>query len=458
VTTQAQHLAEFAERLKFEDIPAEVMARAKLHILDILGIGLAASDLEYARLIVETVRAWGGHPQSTIMRYGDRLPIPSAVLANGSFTHGLDFDDTHAESITHASTCVVPPAVAVGEALGVDGRAMLTAAVVGYEVIARIGSAAPGAFHHHGYHPTPICGAFAAGMVTGKLMGLSSQALTHTLGVCGSQAAGIQAFLDDGSWTKRMHPGWAAHSGVVAAQLASRGFQAPATVLEGRFGLFATHVGMEAFDPKRLSRGLGDEWETTRIAFKPYPVCHFSHASMDAALILQQEYHFTPDDIVSGEVLVPEGIVPIVCEPLADKQTPTATYGALFSLPFCVATNLVHGHARLDSFTEAALQDAAVLELAGKVGYSVEPMTDFPVYFSGGIRLTLRDGRTLEHREVINRGHPDKPMQAADVQDKFRDNARRALTDERIEAVIEAVNRLDELSSVAELAALCVPA
>ena len=458
MTTQAQHLAEFAERLKFEDIPAEVIARAKLHILDILGIGLAASDLEYARLIVETVRAWGGYPQSTIMRYGDRLPIPSVVLANGSFTHGLDFDDTHAESITHASTCVVPPAVAVGEALGVDGKAMLTAAVVGYEVIARIGSAAPGAFHHQGYHPTPICGTFAAGMVTGKLMGLPAQALTHTLGVCGSQAAGIQAFLDDGSWTKRMHPGWAAHSGVVAAQLASRGFQAPATVLEGRFGLFATHVGMEAFDPERLSRGLGDEWETMRIAFKPYPVCHFSHASMDAALILQQEHHFTPDDIVSGEVLVPEGIVPIVCEPLADKQTPMATYGALFSLPFCVATSLVHGYARLDSFTEAALQDAAVLELAGKVGYSVEPMPDFPVYFSGGLRLTLRDGRTLEHREVINRGHPDKPMQATDVQDKFRDNARRALTDERIEAVIEAVNRLDELSGVAELAALCVPA
>jgi 2-methylcitrate dehydratase PrpD len=179
---------------------------------------------------------------------------------------------------------------------------------------------------------------------------------------------------------------------------------------------------------------------------------------MDAALILQQEHQFTPDDIVSGDVLVPEAIVPIVCEPLADKQTPTATYGALFSLPFCVATNLVHGHARLDSFTEEALQDAAVLELAGKVGYRVEPMTDFPVYFSGGLRLRLRDGRTLEHREVINRGHPDKPMQVAEVQEKFRDNARRALSDARIEAMIEAVDRLDELSSVAELAALCVPA
>lgn len=456
MTTHAHILAEFGERLKFDDIPADVIARAKLHILDILGIGLAASGMEYAQVILETARAWGGQPQSTVLRYGDRLPIPSAVLANGSFTHGLDFDDTHPESITHASSCVVPPALAVGEALHVDGKAMLTAAVVGYEVVARLGAAAPGAFHHHGYHATPICGTFGAGMVTGKLMGLPAEALAHTLGVCGSQAAGIQAFLDDGSWTKRLHPGWAAHGGVIAAQLAARGFQAPATVLEGRFGLYATHVGSEAFDPARLTRGLGQEWETARIAFKPYPVCHFSHASMDAALTLQREYGIQPDDIVSGEVLVPQDIVPIVCEPLADKHVPATTYGALFSLPFCVATNLVHGHARLDSFTETALQDSEVLQLARKVGFAVEPWPEFPQFFCGGMRLTLRDGRTVEHRESINRGHPDNPMQPSEVQEKFRDNARRALPDDHITAVIETVARLEELSSVAELAALLV--
>jgi 2-methylcitrate dehydratase PrpD len=456
MTTHAYRLAEFGERLKFDDIPSDVIARAKLHILDILGIGLAASGMEYAQAIIETARAWGGEPQSTVVRYGDRLPIPSAVLANGSFTHGLDFDDTHPESITHASSCVVPPALAVGEALHVDGKAMLTAAVAGYEVVTRLGAAAPGAFHHHGYHATPICGAFGAGMVTGKLMGLPAEMLVHTLGVCGSQAAGIQAFLDDGSWTKRLHPGWAAHSGVIAAQLAARGFQAPATVLEGRFGLYATHVGSDAFDPARLLRGLGEEWETARIAFKPYPVCHFSHASMDAALILQREYGIQPDDIVSGEVLVPQDIVPIVCEPLADKHAPATTYGALFSLPFCVATNLVHGHARLDSFTETALQDREVLQLARKVGFAVEPWPEFPRYFCGGMRFTLRDGRTVEHREAINRGHPDNPMQLHEVQEKFRDNARRALPDDRIAAVIETVDRLEELPSVAELAALLV--
>ena len=160
---------------------------------------------------------------------------------------------------------------------------------------------------------------------------------------------------------------------------------------------------------------------------------------MDAALTLQRQHGIRPEDIVSGAVLVPEAIVPIVCEPLADKQTPTTTYGALFSLPFGVATNLVHGHARLDSFTEEALRDQQVLALAAKIGYRVEPWPEFPRTFPGGLRLTLRDGRTLEWREPINRGHPDNPISAAAVQAKFRDNARHALPAERIEAVIAVV-------------------
>lgn len=454
--TVSQQLSVFAEQLKFEDIPPRVIERVKLHILDILGIGLAASDMPFARIVLETARAWGGVSQSTVLRYGDRLPAPSAVLANGSFTHGLDFDDTHAESITHASTCVVPPALAVAESINADGRALLTSAVVGYEVITRIGAAAAGKFHHQGYHATPICGAFASGMVAGKLMGLSPQALAHTLGICGSQAAGIQAFLDDGSWTKRLHPGWAAHGGVISAQLAMRGFKAPKTVLEGRFGLYATHVGEDQFDATRITQGLGREWESANIAFKPYPVCHFSHAGMDAALTLQHQHQIKAEDIVSGDVLVPEAIVPIVCEPLADKQAPTATYGALFSLPFCVATNLIHGYAKLEHFSEEAIQDPAVLATAAKIGFCIEPWPEFPTSFPGGVRLTLRDGRTLEHREPINRGHPKNPMQADEVKDKFRDNAKRALPSQRIEAIVDLVEHLEDLPRVSELMTLCV--
>ncbi len=454
--TVAQSLAEFAGSLRYEGIPREVISEIKPHILDALGIGLAASDLEYAHQILDVVRSWGGQPESTVMKYGDVLPMTSAVLANASFVHGLDFDDTHTESITHASACVVPTALAVGEKLRVDGKTLLAAAVAGYEVMTRIGLASPGGFHKHGYHATPICGTFAAGIIVGKLMGLPQEALANAMGICGSQAAGLQAFLDDGSWTKRLHAGWASHSGVVAAQLARSGFRGPATVIEGRYGILASHLGSGQFDPDRILRDLGKTWETSRISLKPYPVCHFSHATMDSARILMKEHSIKPEDIVAGEALVPEKIVSIVCEPLKEKQAPTDVYGALFSLPFCIATIAVHGKAGLDLFTESALKDEKVLSVAKKIRCQVASWPQFPRYFSGGLRLKLKDGREVEHLEPINRGNPDNAMEISEVRAKFSDNASRALPADRIERISDAIDRLENMPDVAELAAMLV--
>ena len=454
--TVSQKLAEFAGGLRYEDIPARVIDEIKLHILDVLGIGLAASDMEYAHQILDTIRSWGGQPESTVMNYGDRLPAGSVVMANASFTHGLDYDDTHTESITHASACVVPTALAMGEKLRLDGKAILTAAVAGYEVMTRIGLSSPGGFHKHGYHATPICGTFAAGVIAGKLLGLSRDAVANTMGICGSQAAGLQAFLDDGSWTKRLHAGWAAHSGIVAAQLAQRGFIGPKTVIEGRYGLLASHFGPGEFDSERILQNLGEVWESNRIALKPYPVCHFSHATMDSAKALVKEYHLQPDDIVEGVALVPEKIVPIVCEPLEEKQTPSTVYGALFSLPFCIATIVVHGGARLSNFTETALKDENVLRLAKKISCRAAAWPEFPRYFSGGLKLVLRDGREVEHLEPINRGNPDNPLAPDEVRAKFKDNALLVLPAERIEKIFEIVDRLETIPDVAELAAMFV--
>ena len=454
--TQAEIIAEFAENICFEDIPSAVIERVKLHLIDILGIGIAASGLEYAKSIMKTVRSWGGEPQSTVMLYGDRLPTSSTVLANASFTHGLDYDDTHAESVTHASSCVAPTALSVGESLKSDGKKILTAMVLGYEVMTRIGLAAPGAFHHHGYHPTPICGTFAAGIIAGKLMGLDAIALKNTLGICGSQAAGIQAFLDDGSWTKRFHAGWASHSGVIAAQLAENNFFGPKSVLEGRYGIFNTHLGEGSFDPARLTKGLGMEWETLRISFKPYPVCHFSHACMNSAKTLKHDYQLEVEDISKIEALVPRTIIPIVCEPLAEKHTPQTTYGALFSLPFCIATILVRDRARLDDFKEDALRNDNVLSVAAKVKYREEPWPEFPKYFSGGVKLSLKDGRVLEHREKINYGHPDNPMKISEVRDKFFNNALPALPQAQLEEIAEMIMHLEKIHDLGELTALLV--
>jgi len=175
--TLSDRLARFAAGLRYEDIPAQVIEKAKLHLLDALGIGLAATREPYAAGVAALVRDWGGSPQATLWRWGDRLPAAHAALANGSFVHGLDFDDTHTDSITHVSACVVPTALAVGEAVRASGREILAAMVAGFEVIARVGGAAPGGFHARGFHATPICGAFGAAAVAGRLLGLAPGAI-----------------------------------------------------------------------------------------------------------------------------------------------------------------------------------------------------------------------------------------------------------------------------------------
>ena len=177
---------------------------------------------------------------------------------------------------------------------------------------------------------------------------------------------------------------------------------------------------------------------------------------MDSAKALVQEHHLQPDDIVEGVALVPEKIVSIVCEPLKEKQAPSTVYGALFSLPFCIGTMVVYGKAGLDNFTEASLRDEKVLDVARKIRYQVTPWPQFPRYFSGGLTLTLRDGRQVEHREPINRGNPDHPLEPGEVRTKFQDNAACVLPADRIEKIFETVERLERVPDVAELAAMFV--
>ena len=453
--TMSDKLANFAAKLSYEDIPGQVIEKAKRHLLDALGIGLAATREPYADAVTKTARDWGGRPQSTVWLHGDRLPAAHAAMVNASYVHGLDFDDTHTDSITHMSACVVPAALAAGEAAGASGRDILTAMVAGYEIIARIGGAAPGAFHAEGYHATPICGAFGAAAVMGRLMRQEPAVIAHAFGVCGSQAAGIQEFLDDGSWVKRFHPGWASNAGVKAAQMAGHGFIGPRKVLEGRFGLYATHLSDPAYDPEILSGGLGERWETLRISFKPYPCCHFNHAAMDAAKNLAREEGIAPHEIKEVETITPEPILHIVCEPIEHKQRPNTPYAALFSLPFCLAVNVVKGRAALEDFEEERLNDPRVLELAGKVRCSGVDSARFPKYLHGGVRMTLRDGRVLAREEPVNWGNPENPMTWEDVEAKFRGNARRVLSESGVNAAVKAVLSFEAAPDASALMSAC---
>ena len=448
-------LAAFAGALRFEDIPAEVVTSVRLRTLDVLGVALAASTSDFAPAIMGALDGWGTDGACTVIGTRRTAPAPLAILANGALTHGLDYDDTHAASITHASAVVLPCALALGEAGGVDGRTVTAAAVAGYEAITRLGMAASGAFHDRGWHATAVCGTFAAALTAGRVQGLDAGRLTAALGIAGSFASGVLEFLEDGSWVKRLHPGWAGHSGAVAAALAGAGFTGPASILDGRFGFYRTFLDqppdLAPFDT------LGRQWETLRVGFKPYPCCHYNHAYLDCALDLRRRHGLRAEQVERVECRVPAGEVPIVCEPRAAKLRPRTPYDARFSLPYSVAAALVDGHVTLDTYAPERLTDAATLALAARVEHAVDPDSAFPRGFPGWVRVHLRDGRMLEARVPDGRGGPDRPLGPEAIVAKFRDNAARALPDARVEAVERAALALDALDDVRGLTALCRP-
>src|SRR5262245_10756423 len=238
----------------------------------------------------------GGTPEATVIGLGHRLPAAQAALANGMLCHGLDFDDTHGDAVCHVTVVVGPAALAVAEGRRAGGRDVLTALVAGAEVVARLGMAAAGAFHRRGFHPTSVCGVFGATAAAARLDGLDAGTATRALGIAGSLAGGLLAFLEDGAPTKPIHPGWAAHGAVMAARLVAHGAAGPAAVLEGRYGLYDAFVEQDGLALERELADLGIRWETRRLAYKPYPACHLVHGVLGAAWQATGGQPLAPDE------------------------------------------------------------------------------------------------------------------------------------------------------------------
>jgi 2-methylcitrate dehydratase PrpD len=419
MATAAERFATFALELELEAVPDEVVEAAKLHVLDVLGCGLAAHGLGIAGEGRTAMAELGGEPEASVIGLDRGLPAPNAAFANAMLCHGLDFDDTHSDSVSHVSTVVVPAAAALAEARSATGRELLTAVIAGNEIVTRIGMATPGAFHARGFHPTAICGIFGATAAAARLHGLSVADTASALGIAGSMASGLFAYLDDATATKPIHPAWAAHGALIAARLASLGAEGPPGVLEGRFGLFHAFVDTR-IDLEPQLADLGERWETPRIAFKPFPACHFIHGSLGATQSLGE---VDPDAVEDILVTVPEAGVSLVLEPAASKVAPRTDYEGKFSLQYSTAAMLVHNRVGLDTYTPEALADDRVLDLARKVRYETKEYASYPAAFPGGVRIAFRDGQILEADFPYQLGAPENPMAAEQVRVKFRENA-----------------------------------
>src|SRR3954452_15799724 len=304
--TIVQRLAGLADGVRRDGLPPDLREDVARRVLDVLGNSLAAGGQPAAAAVVEVVREWGGPAQATAIGTGLRLPAAAAALVNGTLAHSLDFDDTHLPSVLHPSSPVVPAALAVAEATGATGGALLDAAGVGVEVAVRLGMGGyderlgNSEFFERGQHATSICGAVGAAVAAATVGGLDAEQTGRAAGIAASMGSGLLEANRTGGTVKRVHCGWAAHAGVVAADLARHGLTGPPTVVEGRFGFLQAFCGDRA-DIAAVTEGLGEHWELPGIFFKPYPCNHFTHAGIDAALAIRSR-GVRPEDVVEIEL------------------------------------------------------------------------------------------------------------------------------------------------------------
>jgi 2-methylcitrate dehydratase PrpD len=433
----AAPLAAFSRKVTWQSLPREVREKARLHALDTLGLALASHAQAYAAPSLAGIAAAAGAGDCTVIGDERRLAPRDAAFANGLLMHGLDYDDTHPASIVHPSVVGLPAALAVGEQLDASWNDVLAAYVIGVETAIRIGAAAQGGFHHAGFHATGIVSHFGAALAAGKLLGLSEDQLVAVQGIAASTASGVQVFLEEGAWSKRLHPGWGALAGITAAHLARSGFVAPTRPYEGRFGLFESHLHEGTADHDKIAEGLGKEWRFLETAIKPYPVCHFIHGCLEAALELHGT--FSLRDLDQVMVSLPAETLPIVAEPADAKQHAATEYEAKFSAQFVVAKALLRGRFGLAELTPAALSDPATQALAMKVLCRADPQAQFPRYYSGSVSIVLKDGRELHRRVPINKGAGPRALSAQDIEAKFLANAILRLDQSRAQSALDAV-------------------
>jgi 2-methylcitrate dehydratase PrpD len=452
-------LGTFAASFDLSQVPDDVIAGAKLCILDAIGIAFASNTFDFAARTAAGITDLAGSGDHVVIGRRERLPLRDAALLNGVLIHGLDYDDTHPGSVVHATASALPVVLAEGQRRCVTGARALAAYVLAVEADARIGLHAGGWWQKAGFHPTGVVGVFGAALAAGYLQGQSPAQLATGQGLALSMASGSMEFLDDGTWTKRLHPGWAASSGLTAASLALHGFESPRQAFEGRFGLFNTYLaGRWPGTDRDLFAGLGERWETASVAIKPYPVCHFNHACGDAALALQAEHGFTAAEVVSITARIHRNQMPVVCEPAAAKLCPQSDYDAKFSLPYFVAACLVRGRFGLQELEPASITDPNILALCAKVQCEHDEASAFPEYFSGQVEIQLRDGRCLERRERVNRGAAERPLSQQEIEDKFLANALLCVSSAQAQAVLLAVMNLEQADSLEPLcAALSLP-
>ena len=418
--TASATLAEFCLGLGWGSLDQHVQARTQELLLDLIGVALAGSRQPSSPPAMEVALSLGGHGSATVFGTHHQTAGVWAALANGTAAHAVELDDVTTESSLHPGVAVIPAALALAEELGAAPTALLEAIVMGYEVTMRVGNALnPASAYARGFHPTGVAGVFGATMAAGHLLELDVAELTNALGIAGTLAAGSLQYLADGAWTKRLNPGWAAHSGITAAHLAQAGFTGPASVLEGALGVL--HAYSDAPRPELLLGDLGQPLQVMRVSIKPYACCRYNHGLIDCILQLTETHHVQPTQVERIRLGVLSGGALLVADPIEQKRAPHSVVDAQFSAPYAAAVALVHGLTGIDAYTQDILDDPIVRGLMQRTECYRDPSLDavYPRQWPAAVEVTLKNGQAFYTRVEYATGEPENPVSRTALMDKF---------------------------------------
>jgi 2-methylcitrate dehydratase PrpD len=443
-----QDLAKYCNELKYRQLPEDVIDRAKYFFLDFIGVACCGSQAESSKSMYRFVREMG-QGNSVLIGTKRKAPFLYSALANGTAGHAIEMDDVHNESSLHPGVVVFPSALATGERMAVSGKSFIEAAIIGYEVMVRLGKAiGPANSYARGFHPTATCGTFGSSVVASKMMGLKTEKMVSALGIAGSQAAGSMEYLAQGAWTKRFHAGWAAHSGMVAALLAREGFRGPTSIIEGRDGFL--HAYTSGADASKVLEGIGSGFEILRTSVKPYACCRYMQPPIDALLKITKDNDLKPDQVEKVRLGLLSAGASLIAEPAEMKYRPRSVVDAQFSMPFGAAVALLYRKAGMGEFQLSRIRSGEVKQAMKKVEYRVDPELDrtFPRQWCATAEILTKDGRRYFRKVEHCKGDPENPLSWEELTDKFHDLGGRRMTKKRRLKIIDQVRHFEEVQNL----------